>query len=68
MICVNENEIKEPIEETEVPSEQNAPGNESQQQATPYVERPRSHRILAWCLFVIMLIGIALWYYWIARG
>ena len=34
----------------------------------PYVERPRSQRILAWVLLVLVVIGVILWYYWIAKG
>ena len=34
----------------------------------PYVERPKGLRIFAWVLFVILLVGIALYYFWIAKG
>lgn len=38
------------------------------QEPEPYVERPRGQRILAWVLLVIVVIGVILWYYWIAKG
>jgi len=44
------------------------PQQEPQQEPEPYVERPRSQRIFAWILFVIVVIGVILWYYWIAKG
>ena len=31
-----------------------------------YVERPRSARILAWILLTIVIIGVILYYLWIA--
>ena len=39
-----------------------------EQQQEPYVERPKSLRIFAWILFGILLVGIALYYFWIAKG
>ena len=44
------------------------PQDEPKQEPEPYVERPRGQRILAWVLLVIVIIGVILWYYWIARG
>lgn len=35
-------------------------------QSTPYVERPRSQRILAWVLLVLVILGVLLYYGWIA--
>ena len=32
---------------------------------THYTERPRSHRIMAWILLALTVLGIALYYYWI---
>lgn len=34
--------------------------------SSEYVERPKSTRILAWILLVIVIIGIILYYLWIA--
>jgi hypothetical protein len=31
-----------------------------------YVERPRSHRVLAWILVGVMVIGVLLYYGWIS--
>ena len=31
-----------------------------------YVERPRFHRVLAWILFGVMVVGILLYYAWIS--
>ena len=39
-----------------------------EQQQEPYVERPKSLRIFAWILFGILMVGIALYYFWIAKG
>ena len=33
---------------------------------TPYVERPKSVRILAWVLAVLMIIGVLLYFGWIS--
>ncbi len=35
-------------------------------QSTPYVERPRSQRILAWILAGIVVVGVLLYFGWIA--
>ena len=34
----------------------------------PYVERPKSHRILAWALLGAVIVGVLLYYFWIAKG
>ena len=41
---------------------------EREAEKEPYVERPKWHRVFAWILAVIMVIGVLLYYYWIARG
>lgn len=38
----------------------------AQEAQSEYVERPRSHRILAWILVVIMAVGVLLYYGWIS--
>ncbi len=42
--------------------------NETQQEAQTeaYVERPKSQRILAWVLLVLVVLGVLLYYGWIA--
>ena len=37
-----------------------------QEKKNEYVERPKSHRILAWVLVGAMLLGIAFYYCWIS--
>ena len=37
-----------------------------QQEKQEYVERPRSHRVLAWILAVLMVLGVAFYYCWIS--
>lgn len=37
-----------------------------EQQPTPYVERPRSHRVLAWILTGVMVVGVLLYVAWLA--
>ena len=34
----------------------------------PYVERPLGQRIFAWVLFGVVVLGVILYYYWIANG
>ena len=34
----------------------------------PYVERPKGQRIFAWVLFGIIIAGVLLYYFWIAKG
>lgn len=34
----------------------------------PYVERPKNLRVFAWALFGILMVCIALYYFWIAKG
>ena len=34
----------------------------------PYVERPLSQRIFAWILAGVVIVGVILYYYWIAKG
>ncbi len=41
---------------------------EQEENQEPYAERPKSLRILAWVLFGVLLVGIALYYFWIAKG
>ncbi len=33
-----------------------------------YVERPKSHRILAWVLFALVIVGLFFYYFWIFKG
>ena len=37
------------------------------EQPTPYVPRPRWQIVGAWILLLVMILGIALYYYWIAH-
>ena len=37
-----------------------------QEEASKYVERPKSHRVLAWILVVLVIIGVFLSYAWIS--
>lgn len=49
--------------------EQKAPEQTPEQQTaqgTPYVERPRSQRILAWTLAGVVALGVVLYLCWIA--
>ena len=39
---------------------------EREAQSQPYVERPRSQRVLAWILVGVMVLGVALYYGWIS--
>ncbi len=41
---------------------------ENEEAKEPYVERPRWHRVFAWILAGVMVVGVLLYYYWIARG
>ena len=40
--------------------------NQLEAQAEPYVERPRSQRMLAWVLLALVVLGVLLYYGWIA--
>ena len=57
-------------EELEHLASESAKAAEEQEQAQKevYVERPKAHRILAWVLFVLLVIGIILYYFWIFKG
>ncbi|MBQ2154733.1 MAG: hypothetical protein II437_06715 [Oscillospiraceae bacterium] len=33
-----------------------------------YVERPKAHRILAWILICAVIVGVILYYFWIAKA
>lgn len=35
-------------------------------QPAPYVERPKSHRVMAWILTGLIVAGVLLYYAWIA--
>ena len=37
-----------------------------EQQSEPYVERPKSQRILAWILAGVVILGVILYYCWIS--
>ena len=37
-----------------------------QQEKQEYVERPRNHRVLAWVLLVLVVLGVAFYYCWIS--
>lgn len=37
-----------------------------QEETTEYVERPKSHRVLAWILAGVMVVGVLLYFAWIA--
>ena len=41
---------------------------EQEAEKEPYVPRTRGIRILAWTLFALILIGVALYYFWIAKA
>ncbi|MBQ1678518.1 MAG: hypothetical protein II062_03160 [Oscillospiraceae bacterium] len=45
--------------------EQQAP-EQQENRETPYVERPRSQRILAWALAGVVALGVVLYLCWIA--
>ena len=48
-------------------AEQNAEAEPlSEPEASVYVERPRGTRIFAWVLLVLVVIGVILYYLWIA--
>ena len=40
--------------------------NQLEAQAEPYVERPKSQRILAWVLFGLVALGVILYYFWLS--
>lgn len=40
--------------------------NQQEQQPEPYVERPRSQRVLAWILAGAVVLGVILSYCWIS--
>lgn len=61
----------EPTKLTPEELEQEAPEaqeleNQQETQAAPYVERPKSQRVLAWVLLVLVVLGVLLYYGWIA--
>ena len=39
---------------------------QQEQEKNEYVERPRSHRVLAWILVGVMIVGVLLYYGWIS--
>ncbi len=41
---------------------------EAEQNKEPYVERSKGIRVLAWVLFALVIIGVILYYFWIARA
>ena len=41
---------------------------EAEENKEPYVERSKGIRALAWVLFALVVIGVILYYFWIARG
>jgi hypothetical protein len=40
--------------------------NRQEQQPQPYVERPKSQRVLAWILAGVVILGVILSYCWIS--
>ena len=41
---------------------------EEDQEKEPYVERPKSQRVLAWVLVLLVILGVILYYFWIFKG
>ena len=39
---------------------------QQQEEKQDYVERPKSHRVLAWILAGLMVLGVAFYYCWIS--
>ncbi len=62
--------MSEPYNREELEHAARAAMDQQEEEANkePYVERPKSLRIFAWVLFGILLVGIALYYFWIAKG
>ncbi len=58
---------REELEHLASQAEQDSARAEEEQKEV-YVERPKFHRVLAWILFVLVLIGIAFYYFWIFTG
>ena len=55
-----------PEELEQEPREELKEEEQTQPQPEPYVERPRSQRVLAWILTGIMVLGVLLYYAWIS--
>ena len=58
---------KEELEYLASEAEKQAARDE-QQKKDVYVPRPKSHIILAWVLLILVLIGLAFYYFWIFKG
>lgn len=64
---MNEKLHSDTLEQQAMPTEQASDPMAADPQA-PYVERPRGQRIFAWVLAGIVILGVILYYFWIARG
>ena len=53
---------------SEEPTEEQVPDPMTADAQEPYVERPRGQRVFAWILAGIVILGVILYYFWIARG
>ena len=58
------NEMEQKDLELQAPEE--APEAQQVLQSEGYTERPRSHRVLAWVLAGLMILGVILYFGWIA--
>ena len=60
------NEEKQEQYEDAEPEQFDESGPELKPEDPEYVERPKSQRVLAWILVVLVIIGVILYYLWIA--
>ena len=55
-------------EELEHASREAMEAQQAEESKEPYVERPKSQRILAWVLLGAVIVGVLLYYFWISKG
>ena len=55
-------------EELEHASREAMEAQQAEENKEPYVERPKSQRILAWVLLGAVIVGVLLYYFWISKG
>ena len=56
---MDQQELNKENPEQQTPEQQTVPG-------TPYVERPKGQRVLAWVLAGVVALGVVLYFCWIA--
>ena len=61
-------ETAAPVAREKEPEEAAVPDALAPDPKEPYVERPTGQRIFAWVLFAIIIAGVLLYSFWIAKG